>query len=105
MHLLLMWKARIPPSFELGAIKPQSLSGQQVGGDGIRAEGVQDDEPIRVIGRVAEPQSRIAQDHGDRGRSTVLEKCEETRVPSDLRDDRIDLVKGQALPGLGIACQ
>jgi hypothetical protein len=90
---------------KLGAIELQSLSGQQVGRDRIRAERVQDDEPIRVIRRVAEPQPRIAQDHGDRGRSTAGEKCEETSVPRDFRNDWIDLKEGHALAGLGITCQ
>ena len=56
---------------KLGAIELQSLSGQQVRRDRIGAERVQDDEPVRVIRRIAEPQPRIAQDDGDRGRSTV----------------------------------
>ena len=77
---------------ELAQVQRHCFPGHQVHGNGICAEGIDDDQVITVVGGVAQLEPRIAENNGRMGRA-LAEKGEVMRVRCDALDGGIDLVK------------
>ena len=92
-----------PSRSELVAVELQCFARQQMGGNGVSAEGVEDHDPELVRGRFVKPQSRVADDDLERSGTGVLEEREIPWITGDPHDGRINLIKRPALVGLGVA--
>ena len=87
---------------QFAQVESDSFPGEQVHGDRIAAEGVQNDQVVACVLRAAQFEPRVAQ-HSLRLWRALAEEGEVARVRCDALDGRVDLVEGQRLAGLPVA--
>src|SRR5205807_228959 len=83
-------------------IQREGFAGQQMQRDAVGAEGVDDDQIVAMVGRVAQGQAGVAE-HDPRVVAAGLQEMKETSVARQMFDRRVDLVKTPGLAGPGIA--
>ena len=86
---------------ELTPIDGQRLECQEMGWDGVGAEGVDEDEVVMVIRRLSQGEAAVAQDDFDAGRC-VLQVGEVPGVASQACDVGVDLVEHPLFARAGI---
>src|SRR5262249_27340320 len=85
-------------------VEVDGLGGEQVNGNGVARECIDDQQPESLVRLAQQRQTAIPKNHSA-VRGAVLEKGEAYRVVRDLLHQRIDLEKGKFLPGLTVVGQ
>src|SRR5205085_8715784 len=78
---------------ELREIERERLARQEVRGHRVGTEGVEQYESVRVGGRVAQTQTRVAEDDRDGRCGARGEVREQSRLARDADDRRVNLVE------------
>src|SRR5215204_5299895 len=87
------------PGRELRDVERERLARHEVRGHGVGAEGVEDDEVVSAVGRLAQTQARVAEDDVRPRARARREVGEELWVTRDVNDHRVDLVERPRLAG------
>src|SRR5439155_15740859 len=90
-----------------GKIESERLAREQVYGDGVGAEGVNDEQAVQPVNRFRQADAGITEYdlELDPALCGILQVGEVAGVPGDVHDGRVDLVEGELLTALAVARQ